>query len=153
MAKAVATECSLNFISVKGPELINMYVGQSEKNIRDLFLRARSSKPCVVFFDEIDSLAPNRGVGADSGGVMDRIVSQLLSELDGMSKKNDVFVIAATNRPDLVDPALLRPGRFDRLVYMGISQERGGQAKILRALTRKYHFLPLKLDFLKSNFF
>ncbi|WAR19127.1 PEX6-like protein [Mya arenaria] len=112
LAKAVATECSLNFLSVKGPELINMYVGQSEQNIREVFKRARSATPCVIFFDELDSLAPNRGKSGDSGGVMDRVVSQLLAELDGLNKACDVFVIGATNRPDLIDPALLRPGRF-----------------------------------------
>ena len=137
LAKAVATECSLNFLSVKGPELLNMYVGESEKNVRDLFEKARNAKPCVIFFDELDSLAPNRGNGADSGGVMDRIVSQLLAELDGLQKSNDVFVIGATNRPDLIDPALLRPGRFDSLVYLGVSDNHQDQLKILKALTRK----------------
>jgi len=137
MAKAVATECNLNFLSVKGPELINMYVGESEKNVRDLFQKAHASRPCVIFFDELDSLAPNRGNGADSGGVMDRVVSQLLVELSGLNQTNDLFVIGATNRPDLIDPALLRPGRFDRLVYMGISEDRASQLRILKALTRK----------------
>ncbi|XP_050407711.2 peroxisomal ATPase PEX6 [Patella vulgata] len=139
LAKAVATECSLNFLSVKGPELINMYVGQSEENIREVFKRARSATPCVIFFDELDSLAPNRGKSADSGGVMDRVVSQLLAELDGLGKSCDVFVIGATNRPDLLDPALLRPGRFDKLLYLGISEDRPSQLKILKALTRKFH--------------
>ncbi|ESP02286.1 hypothetical protein LOTGIDRAFT_138655 [Lottia gigantea] len=138
LAKAVATECSLNFLSVKGPELINMYVGQSEENIREVFKRARSATPCVIFFDELDSLAPNRGKSADSGGVMDRVVSQLLAELDGLGKSCDVFVIGATNRPDLLDPALLRPGRFDKLLYLGISEDRETQCKILKALTRKF---------------
>ncbi|PRP76677.1 hypothetical protein PROFUN_14946 [Planoprotostelium fungivorum] len=138
MAKAVATECNLNFISVKGPEMINMYVGESEKNIRDLFARARSARPCVIFFDELDSLAPNRGNGADSGGVMDRVVSQLLAELSGLQKSNDLFVIGATNRPDLLDPALLTPGRFDRLVYLGINEDHPSQLRVLKALTRKW---------------
>ena len=114
LAKAVATSCSLNFFSVKGPELLNMYIGESEANVRRVFQRARDAKPCVIFFDELDSVAPKRGNQGDSGGVMDRIVSQLLAELDGMSEGkggNDVFVIGATNRPDLLDPALLRPGR------------------------------------------
>jgi peroxin-6 len=114
LAKAVATSCSLNFFSVKGPELLNMYIGESEANVRRVFQRARDAKPCVIFFDELDSVAPKRGNHGDSGGVMDRIVSQLLAELDGMSGGNggaDVFVIGATNRPDLLDPALLRPGR------------------------------------------
>jgi peroxin-6 len=110
VAKAVATTLSLNFLSVKGPELLNMYVGESEANVRKVFEKARNAHPCVVFFDELDSLAPKRGDHGDSGGVMDRIVSQLLAELDGMSQ-SDVFVIGATNRPDLLDPALLRPGR------------------------------------------
>ena len=120
IAKAVATSCALNFFSVKGPELLNMYIGESEANVRRVFQKARDAKPCVVFFDELDSIAPQRGHQGDSGGVMDRIVSQLLAELDGMasgSAASDVFVIGATNRPDLLDPALLRPGRFDRLLY------------------------------------
>ncbi len=115
LAKAVATSCSLNFFSVKGPELLNMYIGESEANVRKVFQRARDAQPCVIFMDELDSIAPKRGNQGDSGGVMDRIVSQLLAELDGMSggKGGDgVFVMAATNRPDLLDPALLRPGRW-----------------------------------------
>ncbi|EIE87049.1 hypothetical protein RO3G_11760 [Rhizopus delemar RA 99-880] len=118
LAKAIATSCSLNFFSVKGPELLNMYIGESEANVRRVFQRARDAKPCVIFFDELDSVAPKRGEKGDSGGVMDRIVSQILAELDGMgeggedSGAGDVFVIGATNRPDLLDPALLRPGRF-----------------------------------------
>merc|ERR1719510_2367720 len=143
LAKALATECSLNFLSVKGPELLNMYVGQSEENVREVFERARKASPCVIFFDELDALAPNRGKSGDSGGVMDRIVSQLLAELDGVksdTKSADaiVFVIGATNRPDLIDPALLRPGRFDRLVYLGIPSEKTEKLRILKALTRKF---------------
>ena len=138
IAKAVATECSLNFISVKGPELLDMYIGESERKVRQVFETARSAKPCVLFFDELDSLAPQRGRGADSGGVMDRVVSQLLTEIDGMQGNTDVFVIGATNRPDLLDQSLLRPGRFDRLIYLGISSDREAQMKILKAITRKY---------------
>lgn len=138
LAKAVATECALSFLSVKGPELINMYVGQSEENVRAVFARARSAAPCVIFFDELDSLAPNRGRSGDSGGVMDRVVSQLLAEMDGLNKSADVFVIGATNRPDLLDPAILRPGRFDQLLYVGIPSDMDSQLKILRALTRKF---------------
>lgn len=114
LAKAVATSCALNFFSVKGPELLNMYIGESEANVRRVFQRARDARPCVIFFDELDSVAPKRGSHGDAGGVMDRIVSQLLAELDGMADGTggaDVFVIGATNRPDLLDPALLRPGR------------------------------------------
>ena len=115
LAKAVATSCSLNFLSVKGPELLNMYIGESEANVRRVFQKARDARPCVIFFDELDSIAQKRGNSGDSGGVMDRIVSQLLAELDGMSSSSsstDVFVIGATNRPDLLDAAFLRPGRY-----------------------------------------
>ena len=155
LAKAVATECALRFLSVKGPELVNMYVGESEKNVRDVFERARHAAPCVVFFDELDALAPARGAGTDSGGVMDRVVSQLLAELDGANanvssskmknvdaKSKMLFVIGATNRPDLVDPALLRPGRFDRLLYVGVDETTEGRAKVLAALTKKFTLEP-----------
>jgi len=138
LAKAVATECALNFISVKGPELINMYVGESEKNVRNLFQKARDAKPCVIFFDELDSLAPNRGYTGDSGGVMDRVVSQLLAELSDINTSKDIFVIGATNRPDLIDPALLVPGRFDKLLYLGVAEDKHAQIKVLEALTRKF---------------
>lgn len=138
LAKAIATECSLNFLSVKGPELINMYVGQSEQNVRDVFERARSATPCVIFFDELDSLAPNRGKSGDSGGVMDRVVSQLLAELDGLNKSCDVFVIGATNRPDLLDSALLRPGRFDKMLYLGIPEDKNSKLNVMKALTRRF---------------
>ncbi|TFY65845.1 hypothetical protein EVG20_g5243 [Dentipellis fragilis] len=147
LAKAVATSCSLNFFSVKGPELLNMYIGESEANVRRVFQRARDARPCVIFFDELDSVAPKRGNLGDSGGVMDRIVSQLLAELDGISggEGGDVFVIGATNRPDLLDPALLRPGRFDRMLYLGISDTDAAQLNVLQALTRKFH-LDAELD-------
>ncbi|KAJ8907325.1 hypothetical protein NDN08_007439 [Rhodosorus marinus] len=139
LAKAVASECGCSFISVKGPELMNMYVGESERNVRDVFNRARLARPCVVFFDELDALAPSRGRGADSGGVSDRIVSQLLAEVDGLdSNGGEVFVIGATNRPDLIDTGLLRPGRFDRLVFIGTPDTREAQFKVLEALTRKF---------------
>ncbi|KAL3275964.1 hypothetical protein HHI36_020696 [Cryptolaemus montrouzieri] len=138
LAKAVATECNLCFLSVKGPELLNMYIGQSEENIREVFERARGASPCIIFFDELDSLAPNRGVSGDSGGVMDRVVSQLLAEMDGINEKATVFVIGATNRPDLIDPALLRPGRFDKLLYVGPSIDFESRLSVLKALTRKF---------------
>lgn len=141
LAKAIATSFSLNFFSVKGPELLNMYIGESEANVRRVFQRARDARPCVVFFDELDSVAPKRGNQGDSGGVMDRIVSQLLAELDGMSDGDGggggVFVIGATNRPDLLDQALLRPGRFDKMLYLGVSDTHDKQQTILDALTRK----------------
>ena len=144
LAKAIATEFSLNFFSVKGPELLNMYIGESEANVRRVFQRARDARPCVVFFDELDSVAPKRGNQGDSGGVMDRIVSQLLAELDGMSGDGGegVFVVGATNRPDLLDQALLRPGRFDKMLYLGISDTSAKQAKVLEALTRKFDLDP-----------
>jgi peroxin-6 len=153
LAKAVATECSLSFMSVKGPELINMYIGESEKNVRVVFQRAREAAPCVIFFDELDSLAPNRGNSGDSGGVMDRVVSQLLAEMDGMGAGsgaggNQLFVMGATNRPDLIDPALLRPGRFDRLLYCGVGGNSNpatvhkSQEAVLTALTRKMTLAP-----------
>ncbi|KAL1302430.1 hypothetical protein AAFC00_002823 [Neodothiora populina] len=146
LAKAIATEFSLNFFSVKGPELLNMYIGESEANVRRVFQRARDARPCCVFFDELDSVAPKRGNQGDSGGVMDRIVSQLLAELDGMSDGEDggggVFVIGATNRPDLLDQALLRPGRFDKMLYLGVSDTHEKQQNILQALTRKFALAP-----------
>ena len=146
LAKAIATEFSLNFFSVKGPELLNMYIGESEANVRRVFQRARDARPCVVFFDELDSVAPKRGNQGDSGGVMDRIVSQLLAELDGMSNGDEgaggVFVIGATNRPDLLDQALLRPGRFDTMLYLGVSDTHDKQLTILEALTRKFTMHP-----------
>ncbi|ROT39719.1 peroxisomal biogenesis factor 6 [Sodiomyces alkalinus F11] len=146
LAKAIATEYSLNFFSVKGPELLNMYIGESEANVRRVFQKARDARPCVVFFDELDSVAPKRGNQGDSGGVMDRIVSQLLAELDGMSGGSEgeggVFVIGATNRPDLLDPALLRPGRFDKMLYLGVADSQDKQLKILEAVTRKFTLHP-----------
>jgi len=142
LAKAVATECKLNFLSVKGPELLDMYIGESERKVRQVFETARNARPCVLFFDELDSLAPARGRGSDSGGVMDRVVSQLLTELDGMQGNTDVFVMGATNRPDLLDPSLMRPGRLDRNLFLGVASEPEEQLKIVRALTRKYHHAP-----------
>lgn len=139
VAKAVATECNLNFLAVQGPELLNMYVGQSEQNVREIFARARAAAPCVIFLDELDSLAPNRGVAGDSGGVMDRVVSQLLAEMDGLStNKENLFILAATNRPDLIDPALLRPGRFDKLLYVGPCVTADDKMSVLSAQTKKF---------------
>ncbi|MCI2415269.1 MAG: CDC48 family AAA ATPase [Candidatus Aramenus sp.] len=117
LAKAVATESGANFIAVKGPEVLSKWVGESEKAIREIFKRARQTAPTVVFFDEIDAIAPMRGFSHDSG-VTERIVNQMLAEMDGITQLSKVVVIAATNRPDILDPALLRPGRFDRLIYV-----------------------------------
>lgn len=117
LAKAVATESEANFISVKGPEFLSKWVGESEKAVRETFRKARQAAPCVIFLDEIDSIAPVRGTSSDSG-VTERVISQILTEMDGLESLHNVVVIAATNRPDIMDPALLRPGRFDRLVYV-----------------------------------
>jgi len=138
LAKAVATECQLRFVSVKGPELISSYVGESERQVREVFERAAEASPAVLFFDEVDSLAPSRGAAADAGGVMDRIVSQLMAELDAVARTDGFFVLAATNRPDLVDSALLRPGRLDTLVFVGPPENHEQQVKVLCALTRKF---------------
>jgi transitional endoplasmic reticulum ATPase len=113
IAKALATEAGVNFVSVKGPELLSMYVGESERGLRDVFRKARQAAPCIIFFDEIDALASTRSHGGNDSGVAARVLSQLLTELDGIEELKGVFVLAATNRPDLLDPALLRPGRFD----------------------------------------
>jgi peroxin-6 len=158
VAKAVASECGLPFISVKGPELLGSYVGESEANIRKVFASAREAAAssiykddrggaAILFFDEIDSLAPRRGELGDGGGVMERVVSTLLGEMDRDintdsldCKPCHVFVIGATNRPDLLDPSLLRPGRFDRIVYLGLAKEREDRIQILAAQTRKFTF-------------
>lgn len=146
IAKAVATECGLPFLSVKGPELLGSYVGESEANVRATFAAARKAATqgrtrgaSILFFDELDSLAPRRGDAGDNGGVMDRVVAMLLTELD-VSPSSDavVFVIGATNRPDLLDPSLLRPGRLDRLVYLGMATKTQDRAQILAALMRKF---------------
>lgn len=138
LAKAIANELQCQFLSVKGPELMNMYVGETERNVREIFQQARSCKRAVVFFDELDAMAPRR----DSDGSMGRVVSQLLAEMDGAAATNAdgrslLFVISATNRPDLLDASLLRPGRFDRLVYLETAQTRSAQLAILQAATRK----------------
>ncbi|MFW6017645.1 MAG: CDC48 family AAA ATPase [Halapricum sp.] len=125
LAKAVANEAQSNFISVKGPELLNKYVGESEKGVREVFEKARANAPTVVFFDEIDSIAGERGQGVSDSGVGERVVSQLLTELDGIEDLEDVVVIATTNRPDLIDPALLRPGRLDRHIHVPVPDEEG----------------------------
>lgn len=142
LAKAVATEFKIAFLSVKGPELLNKYVGQSEENLRKVFERAKQASPCVIFFDEIDSLAPNRGRNGDSGGVIDRIVSQLLAELDKLhnSPLLKVFVMGATNRPDLLDNSLMTPGRFDKLVEVKPGADVESKTKILEAISRKMNF-------------
>jgi len=118
LAKAAANESEANFISVKGPELLNKFVGESEKAIREVFRKARQASPCIIFFDEIDSVAPIRGSGSGDSNVTERVISQFLTEMDGLEELRNVVIIAATNRPDIVDPALLRPGRFDRMLLV-----------------------------------
>ncbi len=122
LAKAVATESEANFISVKGPEFLNKWVGESEKAVRETFRKARQASPCVIFMDEIDSITPARGSG-DDNHVSERVISQLLTEMDGLEGLSDVVVIAATNRPDIMDPALLRPGRFDKSIFIAPPDE------------------------------
>ncbi|XP_017033313.1 transitional endoplasmic reticulum ATPase TER94 isoform X1 [Drosophila kikkawai] len=137
LAKAIANECQANFISVKGPELLTMWFGESEANVRDIFDKARSAAPCVLFFDELDSIAKARGgnVG-DAGGAADRVINQILTEMDGMGAKKNVFIIGATNRPDIIDPAILRPGRLDQLIYIPLPDDKSREA-ILKANLRK----------------
>lgn len=146
LAKALANQSGANFISVKGPELLNMFVGESESRVRQVFARARASAPCVIFFDELDALCPRRSSGWEGGsggggggsgnGVSERVVNQLLTELDGLESRRDVYIIAATNRLELIDEAMLRPGRLGNLLYVPLpsAEDRVG---ILAALTRK----------------
>jgi len=137
LAKAIATECSANFISVKGPELLTMWFGESESNVREVFDKARQSAPCVLFFDELDSIGIARGRGSGGGGeASDRVINQLLTEMDGIGVKKNVFVVGATNRPDILDDALLRPGRLDQLVYIPLPDKKSRIA-ILKAILRK----------------
>jgi transitional endoplasmic reticulum ATPase len=131
LAKAVATESQANFISVKGPEFLSKWVGESEKAVRETFRKARQAAPAVIFLDEIDSIAPARGGSTSDSHVTERVISQILTELDGLESLNNVIVIAATNRPDIIDPALLRPGRFDRLIEIGMPDEKA-RLEILR---------------------
>ena len=141
LAKAVANETQANFISIKGPELLSKWVGESEKGIREVFRKARQAAPAIIFFDEIDSIAPVRGRSFDSG-VTERMISQFLTELDGLEELKGVVVVAATNRPDMIDPALLRPGRFDKIIGIDLPNETSRLA-ILKIHTSK---VPLATD-------
>lgn len=123
MAKAVASECEANFLSIKGPELLASNFGESEQNVRNIFDKARSAAPCVLFFDEIDSIAVKRGGGEGSDSSADRVINQLLTEMDGVGAKKNLFFIGATNRPHLIDPAIMRPGRLDQLIYIPLPDE------------------------------
>ncbi|MEM2282582.1 MAG: CDC48 family AAA ATPase [Candidatus Hadarchaeales archaeon] len=142
LAKAAATESEANFIAVKGPELLSKWVGESERGVRETFRKAKTASPCIIFFDEIESLCPARGAGYGDAGVTDRVISQMLTEMDGIERLGRVIVIGATNRPDLVDPALLRPGRFDRLIYVPPPDERA-RLEILKIHTKN---MPLAKD-------
>uniref|UniRef100_A0A8C2T5J7 Nuclear VCP like n=1 Tax=Coturnix japonica TaxID=93934 RepID=A0A8C2T5J7_COTJA len=143
LAKAVANESGLNFISVKGPELLNMYVGESERAVRQVFQRARNSAPCVIFFDEVDALCPRRS-DRESGASV-RVVNQLLTEMDGLENRQQVFIMAATNRPDIIDPAILRPGRLDKTLYVGLPPPEDRFA-ILKTITKDGTRPPLDAD-------
>jgi transitional endoplasmic reticulum ATPase len=137
LAKAIANECQANFISIKGPELLTMWFGESEANVRDVFDKARAAAPCVMFFDELDSIAKARGGSSgDGGGAGDRVLNQILTEMDGMNAKKNVFVIGATNRPDQIDGALLRPGRLDQLIYIPLPDE-ASRLAVLKSTLRK----------------
>jgi len=142
LARAVATESEANFITIKGPEVFSKWVGESEKAIREVFRKARMAAPAVIFFDEIDSLVPRRGLGFADSGVTERVISQLLTEMDGIVTLQDIVVIAATNRPDIVDPAVLRPGRFDRLIYVPEPDEKS-RLEIFKIYTKN---MPLAKD-------
>jgi transitional endoplasmic reticulum ATPase len=142
LAKAVATESGLNFISIKGPEVFSKWVGESEKAVREIFRKGRIAAPAVIFFDEVDSLIPRRGMSSGDSGVSQRVISQLLTEIDGIQTLQNVVVIAATNRPDIIDPAMLRPGRFDRLIYVPPPDEKS-RIEIFNIYTKK---MPLADD-------
>ena len=136
MAKAAANESEANFISIKGPELLSKWVGESEKGVREIFRKARQAAPCIIFFDELDAIAPTRGGDHGDSHVTERVISQLLTEMDGLEILTNVVVIAATNRPDIIDPALLRPGRFDRILYVS-PPDRESRLQILKIHTKK----------------
>ena len=138
LAKAVANEAKANFISIKGPELLNKYVGESERAIRSLFIRAKNSSPCIIFFDELDALVPKRS--QENNNSSERVVNQLLTEMDGLEDRKQIFIIAATNRPDIIDPAMLRPGRLDKLLYVPLP-DHNDRCSILETITKH-----LKLD-------
>lgn len=170
LAKAIANECNANFISIKvcllmisiqynsltllqGPELLTMWFGESEANVRDVFDKARAAAPCVMFFDELDSIAKARGGGGggDGGGAGDRVLNQILTEMDGMNAKKNVFIIGATNRPDQIDSALLRPGRLDQLIYIPLPDE-PSRLSILTACLKKSPVAPeVDLNFLSKS--
>ena len=136
MAKAAANESEANFISIKGPELLSKWVGESEKGVREVFRKSRQAAPCIIFFDELDAIAPTRGGNHGDSHVTERVISQFLTEMDGLEILTNVVVIGATNRPDIIDPALLRPGRFDRILYVP-PPDRESRLQILKIHTKK----------------
>lgn len=148
LARAVANESKANFISIKGPELLSKYVGESEKAIREVFRKARMAAPCIIFFDEFDSIAPSRGRYTSDSGVSEKVLSQFLTELDGLEVNKDIVIIAATNRPDILDPALIRPGRIDRILLVPAPDE-DGRLEILKIFTKN---MPIVNDFDLKNF-
>jgi len=141
LAKAVANECSSNFISIKGPELLTMWFGESEANVREIFDKARGAAPCVLFFDELDSVGTARGSGSGGSGASDRVLNQLLTEMDGAGVKQNLFFIGATNRPDILDEALIRPGRLDQLIYIPLP-DKPSRINIFKANLRKSPVAP-----------
>ena len=149
LAKAVAHECSSNFISIKGPELLTMWFGESEANVREVFDKARAAAPCVLFFDELDSVGTARGSSqGDAGGAGDRVLNQLLTEMDGVGAKKNLFFIGATNRPDILDEALIRPGRLDQLIYIPLP-DKPSRVSVLKAVLRKSPVAPnINMEFL-----
>merc|ERR1712157_54805 len=156
LAKAVASECSANFVSIKGPELLTMWFGESEANVREIFDKARTAAPCVLFFDELDSVGQARGSSqGDSSGAGDRVLNQLLTEMDGAGAKKNLFFIGATNRPDILDEALIRPGRLDQLIYIPLP-DKPSRLNIFKANLRKSPIAPnVNMDFcadLTENF-
>merc|ERR1719498_1049092 len=152
LAKAVANECQANFVSIKGPELLTMWFGESEANVREVFEKARQAAPCVLFFDELDSIAKSRGSSVgDAGGAGDRVINQLLTEMDGMGSKKNVFIIGATNRPDILDGAIMRPGRLDQLIYIPLPDSES-RLSIFKANLRKTPIAKdVDLNFLADN--
>jgi len=145
LAKAIANECGANFISIKGPELLTQWFGESEANVRELFDKARAASPCILMFDEMDSIAKTRGTGgAGSSEAGDRVINQILTEIDGVGARKNVFVIGATNRPDILDPAVIRPGRLDQLIYIPLPDLKSRLA-IFQAALRKAPLDP-KID-------
>jgi len=151
MAKAIASECGANFLSVKGPELLSMWLGEAESNVRELFEKARQASPCIIFFDEIDALAKSRGMsmGSDPGSnAVERVLTQILTEMDGISSSKQVFVVGATNRPEVIDSAILRPGRLDQLIYIPLPDRPSRETILRNSLARA----PLSREVLQSEF-